>query len=255
MAAGTTVSHTGRSDGRAGCWSEGALAARASHDPEASGDEEPAQTGRRMSETLPVVYLARHGETAWSLSGQHTGLTDLPLTERGERNARRLGERLRGLTFARCSPARCSARAGPASWPASRRGRGRSGPGRVELRRLRGLHDRGDPRRAPRTGSSSATAAPAANRRTQSALGPIAWWPRVRAVGGQRAALLQRPFPARAGGPLARAGAGGGRGPRASSTASLSVLGYEHDLTRAGDPAVERSPYATALNERGRARG
>ena len=54
-----------------------------------------------MSEALPVIYLARHGETAWSLSGQHTGLTDLPLTERGERNARRLGERLRGLTSAR----------------------------------------------------------------------------------------------------------------------------------------------------------
>ena len=54
-----------------------------------------------MSETLPVVYLARHGETAWSLSGQHTGRTDLPLTERGERNARRLGERLLGLAFAK----------------------------------------------------------------------------------------------------------------------------------------------------------
>jgi broad specificity phosphatase PhoE len=54
-----------------------------------------------MSDELPVVYLARHGETAWSLSGQHTGLTDLPLTERGERNARRLAERLSGLTFAR----------------------------------------------------------------------------------------------------------------------------------------------------------
>jgi probable phosphoglycerate mutase len=54
-----------------------------------------------MSEELPIIYLARHGETAWSLTGQHTGLTDLPLTERGERNARQLGERLRGLTFAR----------------------------------------------------------------------------------------------------------------------------------------------------------
>jgi len=50
---------------------------------------------------LPSVYLARHGETAWSVSGQHTGLTDLPLTERGERNARRLGERLRGCSFAK----------------------------------------------------------------------------------------------------------------------------------------------------------
>jgi probable phosphoglycerate mutase len=53
-----------------------------------------------MPNPLPTVYLARHGETAWSISGQHTGLTDIPLTERGERNARRLGERLTGLTFA-----------------------------------------------------------------------------------------------------------------------------------------------------------
>jgi len=53
-----------------------------------------------MSERLSIVYLARHGETAWTISGQHTGLTDLPLTERGERTARRLGERLKGLTFA-----------------------------------------------------------------------------------------------------------------------------------------------------------
>jgi broad specificity phosphatase PhoE len=54
-----------------------------------------------MSEELPIIYLARHGETAWSLSGQHTGVTDLPLTERGERNARQLGERLKGLAFAK----------------------------------------------------------------------------------------------------------------------------------------------------------
>lgn len=54
-----------------------------------------------MSEEFQIVYLARHGETAWSLTGQYTGLTDLPLTERGERNARQLGERLRGLTFAK----------------------------------------------------------------------------------------------------------------------------------------------------------
>ena len=52
-----------------------------------------------MSESLPIIYLARHGETAWSLSGQHTGRTDIALTERGERNARQLGERLRGLAI------------------------------------------------------------------------------------------------------------------------------------------------------------
>jgi len=50
---------------------------------------------------LQVVYLARHGETVWSLSGQHTGLTDLPLTPRGECNARRLAERLKPLEFVR----------------------------------------------------------------------------------------------------------------------------------------------------------
>jgi len=54
-----------------------------------------------MNDVLPVVYVARHGETAWSLSGQHTGRTDLPLTPNGERNARGLGERLKGLTFAK----------------------------------------------------------------------------------------------------------------------------------------------------------
>jgi probable phosphoglycerate mutase len=52
-----------------------------------------------MSEPHPIIYLARHGETAWSLSGQHTGRTDQPLTERGQRNACRLGERLKGLAF------------------------------------------------------------------------------------------------------------------------------------------------------------
>ena len=52
-----------------------------------------------MSETLPVVYVARHGNTAWTHSGQHTGLSDLPLTPDGERNAVRLGERLKGLKF------------------------------------------------------------------------------------------------------------------------------------------------------------
>jgi broad specificity phosphatase PhoE len=54
-----------------------------------------------LKNDLPIVYLARHGETAWTLSGQHTGLTDLPLTEHGERTARRLSDRLRGLIFAK----------------------------------------------------------------------------------------------------------------------------------------------------------
>ena len=51
------------------------------------------------SDRLPKIYLARHGETPWSLSGQHTGVTDIPLTPQGEHNARNLGERLRGTPF------------------------------------------------------------------------------------------------------------------------------------------------------------
>ena len=53
-----------------------------------------------MSDALPVVYLARHGETAWTISRQHTGTTDLPLTARGEVEAGHLGGRLQGLSFA-----------------------------------------------------------------------------------------------------------------------------------------------------------
>ena len=75
-----------------------------------------------MSGALPLVYLARHGETAWTISGQHTGLTDLPLTAQGEAQAVRLRGRFEGLTFAAVltSPLRRASRtcelAG--SWPA-----------------------------------------------------------------------------------------------------------------------------------------
>lgn len=55
----------------------------------------------RMKRPFPQIYLARHGQTAWTLSGRHTGLTDVPLTTEGEESARRLGKRLDGLTFAR----------------------------------------------------------------------------------------------------------------------------------------------------------
>src|SRR5262245_15026635 len=56
---------------------------------------------KQMSDALPVIYLARHGETAWTISRQHTGLTDLPLTASGERQAAQLGARREGLPFAR----------------------------------------------------------------------------------------------------------------------------------------------------------
>src|SRR6516165_6666376 len=54
-----------------------------------------------MSSALPKLFLARHGDTAWTDSHQHTGRTDLPLNERGEEHARQLGERLRGFSFVR----------------------------------------------------------------------------------------------------------------------------------------------------------
>lgn len=53
-----------------------------------------------MATPLPSIYLIRHGETAWSLSHQHTGRTDIPLTERGERDARALSAKLQSVKFA-----------------------------------------------------------------------------------------------------------------------------------------------------------
>ena len=50
---------------------------------------------------LPVIYVIRHGETAWSLTGQHTGRTDLPLLPTGVAEARKLAPRLAHLEFAR----------------------------------------------------------------------------------------------------------------------------------------------------------
>jgi broad specificity phosphatase PhoE len=54
-----------------------------------------------MLSVLPKLFLARHGDTAWTDSHQHTGRTDLPLNERGEEHAHQLGERLRGFSFVR----------------------------------------------------------------------------------------------------------------------------------------------------------
>ncbi|MET3578884.1 putative phosphoglycerate mutase [Mesorhizobium robiniae] len=48
---------------------------------------------------FPEIYLVRHGETEWSASGKHTGLTDIPLTPAGEAAAGRITERLQGLSF------------------------------------------------------------------------------------------------------------------------------------------------------------
>src|SRR5262245_54341271 len=53
-----------------------------------------------MAEARHRVWLVRHGETEWSKSGQHTGRTDIPLTEVGRHQAEVLGRHLAGRTFA-----------------------------------------------------------------------------------------------------------------------------------------------------------
>ena len=62
-----------------------------------------------MNQPFPRIYLCRHGETAWNVTGQHTGSTDLPLTEQGEEQARALATRLAGLTVVQTftSPLQC----------------------------------------------------------------------------------------------------------------------------------------------------
>ena len=73
-----------------------------------------------MPDELPTVYLARHGETTWSKTGQHTGRTDLPLTAQGEADARRLGERLAGIAFAHVLSSPLQRTAARRNWRASR---------------------------------------------------------------------------------------------------------------------------------------
>jgi probable phosphoglycerate mutase len=52
-----------------------------------------------MSSAFPEIYLVRHGETEWSRSGRHTGRSDIPLTSAGEEAARKVAERLQGISF------------------------------------------------------------------------------------------------------------------------------------------------------------
>lgn len=73
------------------------------------------------------ILLARHGQTEWSLSGRHTGRTDIPLLDEGRRGAKLLGERLHRTPGTACraprsAPAPWYAPRRPANWPASATG-------------------------------------------------------------------------------------------------------------------------------------
>ena len=52
-----------------------------------------------MKQGNPIIWLIRHGETEWSLSGAHTGRTDIPLTAKGEASAIQLGQALEAQHF------------------------------------------------------------------------------------------------------------------------------------------------------------
>jgi broad specificity phosphatase PhoE len=193
-----------------------------------------------MSELLSVVYLARHGETAWSLSGQHTGRTDLPLTERGERNARALGERLRGLTFSKVytSPLQRAARTCELA------GFGAAAEidsdlvewdyGQYEGCRTAEIHAERPDWQLFRDGCPGEEFPDQIGARADRVVG------RVRAVKGD--------VPVFSSGHFLRVLAARWLGLEAAagrylllSTASLSAVGYEHHQNRAGNPAVERN--------------
>ena len=75
-----------------------------------------------MNQALPVAYLVRHADTAWTLTSQHTGRTNLPLTEEGERQARELGACLTALRVDRIlsSPLQRARRAAELAMPHAR---------------------------------------------------------------------------------------------------------------------------------------
>jgi broad specificity phosphatase PhoE len=184
-----------------------------------------------MSNDLPVVYLARHGETAWSLTGQHTGLTDLPLTERGERNARSLKERLIGLKFAKVftSPLQRAARtcelAGFGDVAETDRDLLEWNYGDYEGRRSDEIHATRPDWRLFRDGCPGGESPEQVGARADSAL------KRVQEVGGDVLLFSSGHFL------RVLASRWLGLEPAAGrylllSTASLSVLGYEHDRSQ-----------------------
>ncbi|UXN28010.1 histidine phosphatase family protein [Curtobacterium flaccumfaciens] len=102
------------------------------------------------SERPGELVLVRHGETEWSKSGQHTGRTDIPLTDNGVEQAKRAGRYLgdRSFALALSSPLQ---RARDTAHLIGVEPEARRGPVRVGLRRVRGPHHPADQGAAPRS--------------------------------------------------------------------------------------------------------
>jgi broad specificity phosphatase PhoE len=184
-----------------------------------------------MSDQLPIVYLARHGETAWSLSGQHTGRTDLPLTANGERNAVLLGARLKELNVARVltSPLQRARRtcelAGFGSAAAVDADLLEWDYGEYEGRKSAEIH-------AVRPGwDLFRDGCPGGESPEQVAARAERVAERLRAAGGNVLVFSSGHFLRVLAGRWARMPLDGGRY-LMLSTASLSALGYENDMTR-----------------------
>ena len=193
--------------------------------------------GRSRRATLPpTVYLARHGETEWSKSGQHTGRTDIAADRRRARpTPRRSARGWPASPSPGCSAARCGGRSGPPSWPGSRR---RSEPELLEwdygeYEGLKTAEIRATPagvgpvpRRRP-GGESVGRSSDRVDRAGRQAEG----------ADRERAGVRPRPRPAGAGGPVGRPAGRRSAGPCCSATATVSVLGFDHHAM--DEPAIK----------------
>jgi broad specificity phosphatase PhoE len=201
---------------------------------------------------LPVVYLARHGETAWTVSGQHTGHTDIPLTANGEAQAERLGERLRGMTFASVlvSPLRRARRtcelAGFGSEAAIEPDLIEWNYGAYEGRRTVEIHAENPDWQLFRDGAPGGESPEDVGARADRVIR------RVRATGGDvlvfSSSHFLRVFTARWLGVEARAGRF-----FVLDTATLSAVGYEHDLSQPVIRLWDETPHVqsqSAASER-----
>jgi broad specificity phosphatase PhoE len=187
-----------------------------------------------MGAVLQIICLAGHGGTAWSLSGQHTGLTDLLLTEHGELNAQSLGRRLRGFAFTKVltSPLRRAVRTCELA-----------GFG-TEVEADRNLlewnyvqYERRKPSRfanSVRAGNCFATVVPTEKHRIRSAFGPTESWTSVRNFRGNVLFFSSGHFLRVLAARWLGLDAGAGR-LFTLDPASQRMLGYEHNLS---EPAI-----------------